>query len=170
MEEKIAKTNQKEKKEEEEKFESILLELRRVTHVRAGGKKLRFRAVVICGNKKGKVGLGKDSATDASFAIEKATRKAIKNLIEIPIVNGTILHEVSAKYQASKVLLKPQKRGRGLVAGGAVRVICRLAGIKDICAKILGKSKNKITNAMATLKALQKLKKPKNANSSTQEN
>jgi small subunit ribosomal protein S5 len=159
-----------EKKQTEEKFETVVLELRRVCHVRAGGKKLRFRAVVVCGNKKGKVGLGKDSATDAAFAIEKATKKAMKNLIEIPIVEGTIPHEVFAKYQASKVLLKPQKKGRGLVAGGPVRVICRLAGIKDICAKILGKSKNKLTNAIATLEALKKLKKPENANSSTQKN
>lgn len=159
-----------EKNQTEEKFETVVLELRRVCHVRAGGKKLRFRAVVVCGNKKGKVGLGKDSATDAAFAIEKATKKAMKNLIEIPIVDGTIPHEVFAKYQASKVLLKPQKKGRGLVAGGPVRVICRLAGIKDICAKILGKSKNKLTNAMATLEALKKLKKPENANSSTQKN
>jgi len=159
-----------EKNQTEEKFETVVLELRRVCHVRAGGKKLRFRAVVVCGNKKGKVGLGKDSATDAAFAIEKATKKAMKNLIEIPIVDGTIPHEVFAKYQASKVLLKPQKKGRGLVAGGPVRVICRLAGIKDICAKILGKSKNKLTNAVATLKALQKLKKPENADSSTKTN
>jgi small subunit ribosomal protein S5 len=159
-----------EKNQTEEKFETVVLELRRVCHVRAGGKKLRFRAVVVCGNKKGKVGLGKDSATDAAFAIEKATKKAMKNLIEIPIVDGTIPHEVFAKYQASKVLLKPQKKGRGLVAGGPVRVICRLAGIKDICAKILGKSKNKLTNAIATLEALKKLKKPENANSSTQKN
>jgi small subunit ribosomal protein S5 len=159
-----------EKNQTEEKFETVVLELRRVCHVRAGGKKLRFRAIVVCGNKKGKVGLGKDSATDAAFAIEKATKKAMKNLIEIPVVDGTIPHEVIAKYQASKVLLKPQKKGRGLVAGGPVRVICRLAGIKDICAKILGKSKNKLTNAMATLKALQKLKKPENADSSTKTN
>jgi small subunit ribosomal protein S5 len=159
-----------EKNQTEEKFETVVLELRRVCHVRAGGKKLRFRAVVVCGNKKGKVGLGKDSATDAAFAIEKATKKAMKNLIEIPIVDGTIPHEVFAKYQASKVLLKPQKKGRGLVAGGPIRVICRLAGIKDICAKILGKSKNKLTNAIATLEALKKLKKPENANSSTQKN
>ncbi len=158
---------EKEKNQQEEKFETVLLELRRVTHVRAGGKRLRFRAVVICGNKQGKVGFGKDSASDAAFAIEKATKKAMKNLIEVPIVDGTIPHEVFAKFQASKVLLKPQKKGKGLVAGGPVRIICRLAGIKDICAKILGKSKNKITNAIATLKALQKLKKPKNANSRT---
>jgi small subunit ribosomal protein S5 len=169
MEEKTTKKKKKENKTEE-KFESVLLELRRVTHVRAGGKKLRFRAVVICGDKQGRVGFGKDSATDAAFAIEKATKKAMKNLIEIPIVEGTIPHEVFAKYQASKVLLKPQKKGKGLVAGGPVRVICRLAGIKDICAKILGKSKDKITNTIVTLKALQKLKKPKNANSSTSTN
>jgi small subunit ribosomal protein S5 len=154
----------------EEKFDTVILELRRVTHVRAGGKRLRFMAVVISGNKNGKVGLGKESAADASFAIEKATKKSLKNLIEIPIIEGTIPHEVFAKVGASKVLLKPQKKGRGLVAGGPIRTICRLAGIKDICAKVLGKSKNKITNALATLEALKKLKTIKNANSSTSTN
>jgi len=153
------KEKMEEKNKKEEKFETMLLELKRVTHVRAGGKRLRFRAAVICGNKQGKVGFGKESATDVSFAIEKATRKAMKNLVEVPVVEGTIPHEVFAKVGASRVLLKPQKKGRGLVAGGSVRTICRLTGIRDVCAKVLGKSKNKITNALATLEALKKLKK-----------
>jgi len=142
----------------EEKFESKLLELRRVTHVRAGGKRLRFRAVIVVGNLRGKVGVGVDSATDVAEAINKATRQAMKNLIEVPIINETIPHEVFAKFGPAKVLLKPQRKGRGIVAGGAVRTVCHLAGIKNISAKILGTTTNKINNARATLEALKKLK------------
>jgi len=149
---------EKEKKEEEkEKFETKLLEVRRVVHVRAGGKRLRFRAAVVVGNRAGKVGFGVDSATDVAQAIQKATRQAMKNLIEVPIVNDTIPFEVYAKFGPSEILLKPQRKGRGLVAGGPVRVICSLAGIKDICAKLLGKTKNKINNARVTMEALKKL-------------
>lgn len=142
----------------EEKFESKLLDLSRVTHVRAGGKKLRFRAVVVVGNKNGKVGVGVASGMDVAQAVEKATYQARKNVIEVPILEGTILHEVEAKFGPAKVLLKPQRKGRGLVAGGVVRVICQLAGIKDISSKLLGKSTNAFNNAKATIKALLKLK------------
>lgn len=142
----------------EEKFESKLLDLSRVTHVRAGGKKLRFRAVVVVGNKNGKVGVGVASGMDVAQAVEKATYQARKNVIEVPILEGTIPHEVEAKFGPAKVLLKPQRKGRGLVAGGVVRVICQLAGIKDISSKLLGKSTNAFNNAKATIKALLKLK------------
>ena len=143
---------------EEEKLESKLFDLSRVSHTRAGGKKLRFRAVIVVGNKKGKVGLGVASGLDVAQAIEKATFQAKKNLIEVPIVEGTIPHEVSAKFGPAKVLLKPQRKNRGLVAGGTVRVICQLAGIKDISSKILSKTSNKLNNARATILALKKLK------------
>jgi small subunit ribosomal protein S5 len=149
------------KEEKEEKFEAKLLELRRVVHVRAGGKRLRFRAVVVVGNKQGKVGVGISSGLDVAQAVEKATYQAKKNVIEIPIVDGTIPHEVEAKFSSARVLLKPQRKGRGLVAGGVVRVICQLAGINDISSKLLGQTKNKYNNAMATMKALSLLKKPK---------
>ena len=147
----------------EEKFESKILEIKRVSHTRAGGKKIRFRVAIVVGNKKGKVGFGVDSASDLAFAIEKATKEAIKNIIEVPIVKDTIPHEVFGKFSASKVLLKPQAKGRGIVAGGPVRVICKLAGIKNISAKILGMSSNKMNNARATILAFKKLKKTKNA-------
>ncbi len=142
----------------EKELEFKLLDLKRVSHTRAGGKKLRFRATVVCGNKMGKVGVGVASGLDVAQAIEKASYQAKKNLIEVPIVDGTIPYEVSAKFGPAKVLLKPQIKGRGLVAGGTVRVICQLAGIKDICSKILGKTKNKLNNARATILALKKLK------------
>jgi len=141
-----------------DEFESKLLDLARVTRVTGGGKRLRFRAVVIAGNKKGKVGIGIDKGRDVSQAIEKATRKAKKNLIEVAIVNGTIPHEVMAKAGPSVIMLKPQRTGRGLVAGGAVRAICELAGIKDVSSKILSGSKNKLNNARGTMAALKKLR------------
>lgn len=142
----------------EEKFESKLLDLTRVAHTRAGGKKLRFRAVVVVGNKAGKVGVGVASGLDVAQAIDKATFQAKKNIIEVPIVNETIAHEVFAKYGPAKVLLKPQRKGRGLVAGGTVRIVCLLAGIKNISSKNLGRTGNKINIARATIKALKQLK------------
>jgi small subunit ribosomal protein S5 len=142
-----------------DEFESKLLDLARIAHTRAGGKKMRFRAVVIVGDKKGKVGLGVAKGADVQLAVEKATRLSKKYLIEVPIVNQTIPYQVSAKIGAARVLLKPQKKGRGLVAGGTVRVVCTLAGIKNISSKLLGRTGNKINNARATMAALQKLKK-----------
>jgi len=146
------------KDERAPEFESKLLDLARVTHVRAGGKKLRFRAVIVVGNKTGKVGLGVEKGKDVAQAIEKATRLAKKNLIEVPIVNDTIPHEITSKFGPAEVLLRPQRKGRGLVAGGTVRVICNLAGIKNISSKILGRTGNKLNNARATIEALKNLK------------
>lgn len=139
-------------------FESKLLDLARVVRVTGGGKRLRFRAVVIAGDKKGKIGIGVDKGRDVSQAIEKATNKAKKSLVSVIIVDGTISHEVQAKVGPAIILLKPQKKGRGLVAGGAVRSICELAGIRNISSKILSGSKNKLNNARATMEALKKLK------------
>lgn len=146
---------------QEEKFEFKLLELKRVAHTRAGGKRIRFRAVVVTGNKKGKVGVGIASGSDVAQAVEKALYQAKKNIMEIPIIDGTIPHETYGKFGSAKVLLKPQKKGRGLVAGGVVRTICQLAGIEDISSKILGRTSNAYNNAMAALRAFSKLKKEK---------
>jgi len=139
-------------------IESKLLDLARVTRVTGGGKRLRFRAVVIAGDKKGKIGIGVDKGRDVSQAIEKATRSARKNLVSIVIKDETIPHEVEAKSGPARILLKPQRKGRGLVAGGAVRAICDLAGIKNVSSKILSGSKNKLNNARATIEALKKLR------------
>jgi len=158
-EEKLIKIEKKEKEEKKEEFESKLLDLARVVRVAAGGRRFSFRAVVVIGNKAGKIGLGVAKGLDGSQTIEKATKLAKKNLIQIPITeNQSIPYEVSAKFGAAKVLLRPQKKGRGLVAGGTVRVICNLAGIKNISAKILGTTGNKLNNARATIKALNGLK------------
>lgn len=123
----------------------------------AGGKRMRFRATVAVGDKKGKVGIGMGKGTDVAIAVNKAVNDAKKNLIEVQTVNDTIPHEVYKKLGASKLLFKPAKRGKGVVAGGIVRVILELAGIKNISSKILG-TNNKVNNAKCTIEALKELK------------
>src|SRR3989338_4009892 len=141
-----------------DEYESKMLDLARVTRVTGGGKRMSFRAIVVAGDKKSKIGIGIDKGKDVSQAIEKATSRAKKNLINLVIVNGTIPHQVEAKFGPARILLKPQRSGRGLVAGGAVRTICELAGIQNVSSKILSGSKNKLNNARATMEALRKLK------------
>lgn len=154
----LQKRFQRNRKEPKSEFDSKLLALDRVTRVTGGGKKLRFRACVIIGNRKGKVGMGVAKGKDVSQAMQKAEKIAEKNIIEVPLIEDSIPHETEAKFEASRVLLRPQRSGRGIIAGGPVRVICDLVGIKNISAKILSRSKNKINNAMATIEALKKLK------------
>jgi small subunit ribosomal protein S5 len=143
---------------QKDEYSSRLLGLNRVVRVTAGGKQLRFRAVVVVGNQKGKVGVGVSRGLDVSQAVEKATRQAKKKVIIVPIENNTIPHEARAKSHSAEVLLRPQNPGRGLVAGGTVRVICNLAGIENISSKILGGTRNKLNNARATIEALKKLR------------
>jgi small subunit ribosomal protein S5 len=141
----------------EEKFEQRIIDLARVTRVTAGGKKLRFRVALAIGNRDGKVGLGVKKGTDVAIAIEKALRMAQKNLIEVPIKDGTIPHWIREKYKAAEILLRPAAPGHGIIAGGPVRSILELAGYKNVTAKMLG-SHNKIANARAVILALSKLK------------
>lgn len=141
----------------EKEFEQQLVDLARVTRVKKGGKRLSFRACIIIGNDKGEVGAGVAKGADVAIAIEKAVNKAKKNLIKVNPIEGTIPHWVIAEYGAAKVLLRPAKKGHGIVAGGVVRTVLSSAGIKNVTAKILG-SKNKINNVRATLKALQSFK------------
>lgn len=145
-------------REKKDEFDSRLLDLARVTKVTAGGKTLRFRAVIIVGDKLGKVGVGVAKGLDVSQAVEKATRAAKKNIITVPLVNETIPYETKAKFGSAEILLRPQIKGRGLVAGGVVRVICSLAGIKNISSKVIGRTTNKLNNARATIEALKKFK------------
>ena len=144
--------------EKKDEFDSKLLDLARVMRMTAGGRRFRFRAAIVVGNQKGKIGFAIAKGADVAQAIEKATRAAKKKIVVVPIVNETIPHPVEAKFGAAKVMLKPQRKGRGLVAGGTVRVICSLAGIKNISSKKIGKTSNKINNAKATIKALKELK------------
>lgn len=143
---------------EKSEFDQKTLDIRRVTRVVAGGKRFRFRATVILGDHKGRVGIGVDKGADTSESIEKAARAAKKNLITIPMKNGTIPHEVIGKFSSAKVILKPAKEGHGVVAGGPVRAVVSLAGITNISSKILGTTTNKLNNARAAIEALKKLK------------
>lgn len=149
-----SKKGKKQKKE----FDSKLLDLTRIDRMTAGGRRIRFRAVMVIGDKKGKVGVGAAKGSDVGQAINKAKRKAKKNLVEVPIEEGTIPFEVKAKFSAAEVLLRPQRKGRGIVAGGTVRVICNLSGIEDISSKIISRTRNKLNIAKATIKAIKKLK------------
>jgi len=154
----MIKDQKKQFNKPQDEFESKLLDLTRVTRVTAGGKQLRFRAIIVVGDRKGKIGLGVSKGLDVSQAIEKATRTAKKNLILVPInKEGTIDHEVEAKFGPSVILIKPQRKGKGLVAGGTVRTLCQLAGIQNISSKILSRTSNKLNNAKATIKAFELL-------------
>ena len=135
-----------------------VLDLRRVTRVVAGGKRFRFRATVILGDEKGRVGVGIAKGADVAQSVAKAKHHAQKNIIKITLKGRTIPHEVEAKFSAAKVRIKPAVEGHGLRAGGAVRVVLSLAGVKDATAKCLGRTPNKLTNALATMEALKKLK------------
>ena len=139
-------------------FREKVLEVRLVTRVMAGGKRFSFRATVAVGDEKGKVGIGIAKGLDVAAAVAKAKRYGQKNMIPIQLKDGTIPYEVTAKYSAARVLLKPARKGHGLIAVGSARMVLELVGIKDISAKILGRTTNKLTNAMATIEALKKLK------------
>ena len=144
------------RRREKPEFEQKLLDLARVTRVVKGGRRFSFRATMVIGNRKGKIGLGVAKGADVSSAITKAVADAKKNLIIIKRKDATISFEVRMKLGAAKVMIKPAKEGRGIVAGGAMRSVIELSGIKNITAKSLGTS-NKINVARATIKALEEL-------------
>lgn len=135
-----------------------VLDIRRVARVVAGGKRLRFRTTVVVGDERGRVGVGIGKGADVAQSVAKAKTDAQKNLITVPLNNTTIPHEVEAKFSAAHVRIKPAVKGHGLRAGGAVRAVLSLAGIKDVSAKCLGRTPNKLTNALAAIEALKKLK------------
>jgi small subunit ribosomal protein S5 len=135
-------------------FDQRIIGIRRVTRVVAGGRRFSFSVVIVAGNHKGAVGVGTGKATDTALAVEKAYRTAVKHKIQIPLTETqSIAHDVEAKYSSGRVMLYPLP-GRGVVAGGAVRDVLELAGVKDVGAKILSPSKNKLNNAQAAIKAL----------------
>ena len=141
-------------------YKEKVLEVRRVTRVIAGGKRFSFRATVVLGDEHGKVGVGVAKGLDFAAAVDKAKRQAQKNFVTITLhENRTIPFDVEAKYSAARVIIKPAKRAHGLIAGGACRTVLELAGVKDISAKILSRTTNKLTNAMATIEALKKINK-----------
>lgn len=139
-------------------YDQKLIDLRRVARVMAGGRRFTFRAALVVGNRKGSVGFGVGKAGDTSQAIEKAARAARQNLILVPINDqGSIPHEVWAKYGSARIVLKPAKEGKGLVAGGAARIVLAHAGVRNASAKILSHTKNKLTNAKVAMEALKQL-------------
>ncbi|MBI5071731.1 30S ribosomal protein S5 [Candidatus Falkowbacteria bacterium] len=143
--------------DKEKEFEQKILEIARVTRVTAGGKRMKFRACVIVGDKKGRVGMSVAKGTDVTAAVAKASIKAEKNLVSVPIKNETIPHAIREKFGAAVILMKPAPKGTGVKAGGAMRNVLELAGVPNVVGKILG-SKNKINNSRATINALSKLK------------
>lgn len=142
-------------------FDQKTLDLRRVARVMGGGRRFSFRVTLALGDHKGRVGIGTAKGQDVALAMDKASRQARKNMVRINLDAGTIPHEVSCKFKSASIMLRPTKVGTGIIAGGAVRTICDLAGIRNISGKITGKSTNKINNALATVGALQKLKAAK---------
>lgn len=139
-------------------FDQVTIDARRVARVMAGGRRFNFSLVVVIGDRKGRVGVGLGKGIDTALAIDKATRDAKKHLFTIPrTASGSIPHEVSTKYASSTVEIIPS-RGRGLVAGSAMRTVLDLAGVTDVVTKIHSRSKNKLTIARATVAALKKLR------------
>lgn len=120
---------------------------------------MRFRAIVVLGNKRGRVGLGTGKAGEVQSAVKKATSDARRHMVRVPLLNGTIPHEVNVKHKAAKIRIIPAAEGTGIIAGGAVRVILEHAGVRNAFGKRFGSS-NKLVNAQATMKALLKLKWP----------
>jgi len=161
MAENTKKKNSKFKtKKEKPEFDQQIVDLARVTRVMAGGKRMRFRACVVIGNRKGKVGVGLAKGKDVALAVGKAVKKAEKNIITVNMVNNTIPHEVYIKSGSSKILLKPAPEGTGVISGGAVRTVLDLAGVKNIVSKIMG-TNNKVNNVKTVIEALESLKKIK---------
>jgi small subunit ribosomal protein S5 len=140
-----------------EDFEESIVNIGRVTKVVKGGRRFRFTALIVVGNKNGTVGYGVGKAKEVPDAIRKAVDNAFKNLTTVKIKGTTIAHDIECKYNASRVLLKPASEGTGVIAGGAARPVLELAGIKDVLTKSIG-SNNPNTLVRATIDALSKIK------------
>jgi small subunit ribosomal protein S5 len=145
------------RRKEPKEFEEEVLQIDRVTRVVKGGRRLRFRATVIIGDRKNRVGVGVGKSEEVVGAIQKGIADAKKNLINVTLDGNTIPHEVKIKYKSAKILLLPAAPGTGIIAGGAVRKIVELSGIKDILSKSYGTT-NKISCSRATIKALESLR------------
>lgn len=138
-------------------FDSKMIDIRRVTRVAAGGRRYSFSVAVVAGDRKGRVGVGLGKGADTALALEKATREAKKHLVKVPLSPQMVIpHAIEAKFGSARIMIFPA-RGRGVVAGSSARDVIELAGIKDVCAKIISGSKNKINIARAATKALERL-------------
>ncbi|MDN5343341.1 30S ribosomal protein S5 [Oceanotoga sp. DSM 15011] len=142
-----------------QEFEEKIIEIRRVTKVTTGGKTISFRAVSVVGNKKGKVGVGLGNAREVPQAIKKSIENAKKNMIEVPVSNGTIPYDIKGRQDSSKILLMPAGPGTGIIASAPVRAVVELAGVQNILTKSLG-STTILNLAQATMNGLKGLKSP----------
>lgn len=140
----------------EKEFEETVVQINRITKKTKGGNQVRFSALVVVGDRKGKVGVGLSKATDVRSAIGKAIAAAKRKMLVVSMRGTTVPYSVREKFSAAKVLIKPAPPGSGIIAGGPMRVVLEAAGIKDAVGKILG-TKNKISNVYATLKALESI-------------
>ncbi len=131
-----------------------MVQINRISKKTKGGNQIRFSALVVVGDRKGKVGVGLAKATDVRSAIRKSIEAAKRKMIVVPLAGTTVPYSVNEKFSAAKILLKPAPPGSGIIAGGPMRVVLEAAGIRDAVGKILG-TKNKISNVYATLKALE---------------
>jgi len=143
---------------EVKEFEETIVQINRISKKTKGGNQIRFSALVVVGDRKGKVGLGLSKAGDVRGAISKAITKAKRSMVTIPLKGTTIPYSTVEKFSAARVVLKPAPPGSGIIAGGPMRVVLEAAGVRDASGKILG-TKNKISNVYATLKALETIGK-----------
>lgn len=152
---------QEPREQEEKQFDERTLHIDRVARVVKGGRRFRFRALVVVGDRKNRVGIGMAKGADVTAAVTKATDVAKKNFVTVNLYKGTLPHEATAKVGGANILIKPASAGTGLIAGGVVRTILEVAGVKNVLSKSLG-STNKANTAYATVEALRKLEPAKN--------
>ncbi len=145
--------------EQKQELKEKVVNVSRVAKVVKGGRTFRFSALVVVGDEKGRIGVGNGKSAEVPEAIKKATDEAKKNLVKISLVNGTLPHEYTTNFGSSKVILKPAVEGTGVIAGGAVRPVLELAGVKNVTAKTLG-SRNSRNVVYATIKALKAMRTP----------
>lgn len=141
---------------EVKEFEETVVQINRISKKTKGGNQIRFSALVVVGDRKGKVGVGLSKAGDVRNAIRKAIAAAKRKLIVVPLKGTTVPYSIREKFSAAKILIRPAPPGSGIIAGGPIRVVMEAAGVRDVSGKILG-TKNKISNVYATLKALESI-------------
>lgn len=151
-----ARGRRSEQAPEEKQFDERVININRVARVVKGGRRFRFQALVVVGDRKNRVGIGVSKGADVTTAITKATDVAKKNMIKVELYKGTLPHDAEAKVGGAQILIKPASAGTGLIAGGVVRTVLEVAGVQNVLSKSLGSS-NKINTAYATIKALEEL-------------